>query len=121
MRECLSMESFGNFEAILVHIGYKITVHLNQTILKLGTYLFPVNVFSKKNRVMIHGMRKPHSLKFRRYTARMIKLNKYLDIFRVTTQKIIGEMELNDILLDSMTNGWGNQAFLHGFYFEVVP
>ena len=49
--------------------------HLNRVILGLGTYLFPVNALSKKKRMMRHGMSKPHKLKVRYYTARLIDLN----------------------------------------------
>ena len=69
-----------DFENICDHIG-KTTMHLNQILLCLGTYLYPINYFSKQKWVMRCGTRKPRELKVRRYLAHMVKLNEYLDIF----------------------------------------
>ena len=48
-------------------------------ILVLVVYFLPVNYLSNKNCAVRRGMRKPHRLKARRYAARLIDFNKYLD------------------------------------------
>ena len=44
-------------------------------------FFVPVNFLSKQNCTTRHGMRKPCGLKVRRYAARLIALNEYLDYF----------------------------------------
>ena len=56
-------------------------VTLAYNILALGTYYFPVNVLSKKNRAMHHGMSKLHGLKVIRHVACLVGLNGYLAVF----------------------------------------
>ena len=59
-----------------------------------------MNSISKKKRAMRHGIRKPCSLKIRRYTDRLIGINKYLALFLGATLLVkIGVTELNEIFL----------------------
>ena len=77
-----------DFETILVHIRHTINTNLNQIILVLNTYLFPITNLSKQKRAMRLRMRKPHELNLRRYEAHIIKLNYYIEIVCVCIQKI---------------------------------
>ena len=47
----------------------------------LGWLLFPVNGLSKQKSAMRHIIKKPHKLKVRCYTTRMINLYEYFDDF----------------------------------------
>ena len=62
---------------------------------------------------MRRGMKKPHSLKVRRYLVRMIDLNKYLSVFPGAKEgNKICETELNEILLNGTPNSWSIQAYV---------
>ena len=67
---------------------------------------------------MRRGMKKPHSLTLRRYTASLIYLNGYLAPFPGDnfTDKI-GVTKLNEILLKIMPNIWSKQVYVQGFDF----
>ena len=85
-------------------------------VLVLGAYFYPVNSLSKKKRVMRRGIRKPHGSKVRRYTDFLIGLNNYLASFHgAKLNENIGMTELNEILLNSMPNSWSKQAYVRGF------
>ena len=70
---------------------------------------------------MCRGMRKPYRLKVRRYTDHLIDLNKYSDSFpgEKLTDKI-SMTELNEIVLNSMTNSWTKQEYVKGFYYKSI-
>ena len=61
-------------------------------------------------------MKKLHKLKLRRYAARMIKLNGYLDASEgaKSSDKSV-ETELNGIILNSIINVCSEQAYVQGF------
>ena len=66
-------------------------------------------------------MKKPSYLKFRRSAARMNNLNEYLSILpRAKTSDKICDTELNELLLNSMTNSWSRQAYVQGFDCETI-
>ena len=70
---------------------------------------------------MRRRMRKMRILNVRRYAARLIDLNKYLDSF--PGGKLSGKLgvtELNELFLNSMPNTWIMQAYVQGFYCESV-
>ena len=55
-------------------------------------------------------MKKPRSLKVKRYAASLIHLNEYLASFlRVTMADKIGVTELNEIILNSIPNSCNHQ------------
>ena len=88
---------------------------MTSIILGLGTYFSPVNALSKKICAMRHGIRNPRSLKVRRYAACLIDLNEYLDVLHgAKISNCFGVTELNEILLNSMTNRWTNQEYFQG-------
>ena len=72
---------------------------------------------------MIDALRneKPITIKVRLYAVRLIDLNAYLDSFQ-------GEIlydkfyltELNDIILNIMSNIWYKQAYVQGFDYESI-
>ena len=55
------------------------TLNVDYYIKGLAFYFLPVNSLSKQKRAMRRGIKKPRSLKVRRYVALLIDLNKYLD------------------------------------------
>ena len=64
---------------------------------------------------MRRGIRNPRSLKVRRYAACLIDLNEYLDVlYGAKISNCFGVTELNEILLNSMTNRWINQEYFQG-------
>ena len=70
---------------------------------------------------MRRGMKKPRSLTVRCYAARLIDLNEYLALFPGATLTLkIGVTELNEILLNSMTNSWSNKDYVQGFDCESI-
>ena len=61
------------------------------------------------------------NLKLRRYAARLIDSNQYLDSFPgATLSDKIGVTELDNILSNSMPNSWSNQAYVQGFDCESI-
>ena len=54
--------------------------HLKSIILGLRAYFFPVNALPEQQCMIRRGMRKPHSVKVRRYTACIIDINEYLAV-----------------------------------------
>ena len=66
-------------------------------------------------------MRKPRSLKVRRYFVHLIDLNDYLESFTgATMADKIEVTKLNDILLNSISNSWSKQEYVKGFYCEYI-
>ena len=64
---------------------------------------------------------KPCSVKVRCSAARLIYLNEYLASFTgVTISDKIGVTELNEIILNSMSNSWSKQAYFQGFDCESI-
>ena len=52
----------------------------------------------------------------RRYAACIININEYLIAFPgAKTSEKIGDTELNEIVLNIMTNGWSKRAYVQGF------
>ena len=77
--------------------------------------IYPITFFSNKKRVICLGTRNLHELKVRRYTAYMIDIIAYLDALQgEKASDKIGEMELNEIILKSIPNGWSKQAYVQG-------
>ena len=81
IRTWLRGEALHGFDTISAHIEHTAKVHLKQTILSLGTYLFPINELYKKKCARNRGTRNPRELNSRRYAAFMIKIIEYLDNF----------------------------------------
>ena len=71
------------FDTFSAHIGHTTNANLNQIILGLGTYFFPVAALYKKKRAMHNGIGKPHTMKIRCYVEHMTKPNEYLAVFWV--------------------------------------
>ena len=64
---------------------------------------------------------KPHSIRVRRYAVRLIDMNEYLASLRgETLSDKIGVTELNEIILNIMTNSWSKQAYVQGFDCEYT-
>ena len=67
-------------------------------------------------------MRKPRKLKVICYAACMIELNKYLAVCSGTNANDkIGEMEMNEMILNIIPNVWIRQAYVQGFDCEYIP
>ena len=61
-------------------------------------------------------MRNMHGFKVRCYSAHLIDINDYLAVFPgETANEKYCEMELNEILLNSISNILISQACMHGF------
>ena len=56
-----------------------------------------------------------HSLKVRRYADHLDDINEYLGFDRKTVMT-----DMNEILLNIMTNSWIKQAYVQGFYCEYI-
>ena len=87
----------------------------------LAWFFLPMNSHSKQNYAMRCCMKKPRILKVRRYDSCLIDLNDYLASFLgATMADKIGVTELNEILLNSMSNSWSKQAYVQGFDCESI-
>ena len=69
------------FDLLSADVENTETLKLDDYIKGFALYFPPINSLSKKNRAMRRGMKKTRSLGVRRYAARLIDLNKYLDSF----------------------------------------
>ena len=70
---------------------------------------------------MRRRMRNMRELKVRRYADLLIDLNEYL--YEYPGAKAIdkiGDMELDEILLNSIANGWSKQAYWQDLYCETI-
>ena len=66
-------------------------------------------------------MRKPRTLKVRRYRDHFIEPNKYLYSFHEgKLADNIGIMELDEIFLNSTPNSWSKKAYVQRFYFKYI-
>ena len=64
---------------------------------------------------------KQHSLKLRRYVARLIDLNEYLASSPgVNLADEIYATEFKETILNSMNNSWSKQAYVQGFDCESI-
>ena len=76
---------------------------------------------SNQNRVIRRRIRKPHSFKARRYAARLVFLNEYLDVFPgVKICDKICVTEIYGIILNIMPNICINLAYVQGFDYEYI-
>ena len=65
--------------------------------------------------------KKPRGLKVRRYADNIIDLNDYFSVFLEAKEgAIICETEINENLLNSMTNSWISQAYVQEFDCEII-
>ena len=79
--------------------------HLEEIIKYLGKYLPPVNEIYEKKHAKHHYMRRSWTIKTRRYAMLLTNINKDLIIFPgLNIYKNMGEAEMNQIILYSMTN-----------------
>ena len=69
---------------------------------------------------MHFGMRKICKLKLRRYAERMVEINERFIFPGSKESEKIRENQLNEILLQIISNGWISQVYAQGFYFEYV-
>ena len=70
---------------------------------------------------MLRGTRKLCRLKVRRYSTRLIGLNEYLAFSPgEKASDRISETVLNEILFNSMPNGWSKQAYFQGFDCKIL-
>ena len=86
----VSGEALHQFYSLSADV--KSTNHLTveDIILGLGAYFFPVNFLSKQECAILRVMRKPRGIKLRRYTDFLIDLNEYLDYFpEKMTEKLV--------------------------------
>ena len=70
---------------------------------------------------MSRGIKKLRALTVRRYAARLIDLNEYLESFpgKILNDKI-SVTKLKEILLNSMPKIWSRQAYVQGFDCESI-
>ena len=115
-------EALRQLDTLFVEVGCTTTAHLNHIILGLGAYLFLINVFPKQKRLMHHGMRNTLELKVICYVAFIIEINEYFATLPgVKASYKIGDMGLNDIILNSMSNGWSKKVYVQIFDCEYIP
>ena len=87
------------FDNFCAHVGGITSMHFRHIILGLGTYFPPVTPFTNKKSAMLRGMRRPHEIIARRYTARLIDIDEYLSALTGSKERDnIGNIDLNEIL-----------------------
>ena len=72
-------EALHQFDLFTADVENIETLNVDYYIKSLALYFSPVNSFSKKKCAMRRGMKKPRSIKVRRYVALFIDLNDCLD------------------------------------------
>ena len=78
-------------------------------------------MLSKQKRAMCRRARKPRELKVRHYAACMIFINEYFsDLPGAKECDKIGEMDINEILLNIMPNGCSTQVYVQGFMVKLL-
>ena len=83
--------------------------------------LFPMNMLSRKKRVIHYVIRNPRKLKVRCCIPHMVEINKWSTVFPgVNTTDKIGEVKLNEIFLNIMSNVWSKQVYAQVFYCEIL-
>ena len=73
LRTILCGKAVWKFKTFCLQIGSTTVTHLNYVILYLHTYYYPVNAFSKQERIMFRRMRNTN--------AHMVGTNEYLTVF----------------------------------------
>ena len=87
----------------------------------LSWYFPPVNSLSKQKRAMRRCTKNPRSLNVRRYSTRLIDLNGYLASYTgATMSEKRCVTELNENLLNSISNSWSKQEYVQGFDCEKI-
>ena len=99
------------FDTLYSEVGIYNSENFTSIILGLDAYFRPLSVLSKQNLVVHSGIRKPHGLKVRLHTDRLIDINKKWKFCM---------MELNEIMLNSMPNSCSNQPYVLEFYSEYI-
>ena len=93
-------EALHQFDSLYADVESANPLTVETISLELASYLFPVNYLLNQKRAMRRGMRKPHGLKVRQYSDRLIGLNWYLDSFPgATLSRKTGVTELNEFFL----------------------
>ena len=70
---------------------------------------------------MIHRMRNISELKVRCYAAHMVEPNEYMTEFLIEKSNLkIGEIKLNGITFNSVTNVWIKQSYVQCFDSEKL-
>ena len=83
-------------------------------------YFTPINSISKQKHTMRRTMRKPRSINFKRFAARLMEISNFLLLSPgLDVSKKITHEELNEILLHAVPNAWAKQSYLRGWYFEM--
>ena len=116
--QCLRMivcgEALNEFDLLSSDMEMIKSLTVEYIIKGLSLYFPPVNLIIKKI-AMHRGMNKPCILKVRRYTARLIDLNEYLDFLPgATLSDKIGVTELK------VPNIWYKQVYVQGFDCESI-
>ena len=94
---------------------------MENIILGLYAYFFPVSSILKQKRTMRHGMMNPRGLKVRRYTFHVVGLKGCLTLFPgLKLSYNIYVKEMNKTLFNIMPNSWSKQAYLQVFYCESI-
>ena len=73
-------EPLREFDVIANQVGSTINAHLKQIKEGLLGYLFPLNMINKQKRATRRATSKPRDLQFKRFAARLAKLNNYLPL-----------------------------------------
>ena len=100
-------ESLRQFYSFSADVESTQTLNVYDIIKGLVQYYFPVNSLSKQKRAMRRRMKKPRALTVRRYLARLIDLNEYLESFPgANLNDKIRLTKINEIPLKSTPNSW---------------
>ena len=113
-------QELSEFDKIQSQYGGAASNHLKLIQEGLLEYLFSINALSKKKLAMRRTMRKPRSMSFKHFAARLTEINNFLTLFPGSDASKKMEMEeLNKILLHVVPNGWAKQSYLQGWYFGL--
>ena len=92
--------------------------HLKNITEGLLGHILPIHAISKKKHTMSHVMRKPQSITFKPFSARLTEMNNFLPLLPIleASKKMTPE-ELNHIILNAFPKTWGNKSYVQGWDF----
>ena len=120
----LHMMLHGNalreFNKLAIQNGGSTNNHLKIITEGLLGNFFPINTLSNKKRAMTRVMRQPRKMEFKRFDARLTKMNNFLPLLHGSdVTKNITPEDLNKILLHVVPNAWAETFHIQGWDFKM--
>ena len=113
-------QALREFDELQSQYGGLTNNHLKLIQEGLLEYFFTINLLSNQKFATRRAIRKPQSMTFNRFAARLIEMNNFLPLFPgLDVSRKMEPEERNEILLHAVTNAWAKQSYLQGWDFEL--